>query len=159
VISFWAAGVFLGIAIILSIIDLRTLQLPNALVAGLGTCGLLYAMSDFGEGLVYALSGAALGYVSLFILAEGVRRLGGKDGLGGGDIKLAGALGTWTGPWAVAPMLTGASITALVIVGLISLSHLGWRRDQRIPFGPFLAGSGFAIWFYSADPFVLGITS
>jgi leader peptidase (prepilin peptidase)/N-methyltransferase len=138
----------------LSVIDIRTLRLPNALtaallLAGLGTAQLLYP-----ERLVEHLLGAVIGLVSLLTVELVYRHVRKRDGLGRGDSKLLGAIGAWIGPaglpWCIFVAATAAIIWVLII---------GWIRrrpvasDTAIPFGPFLAAGGWAVWVNGSVPF------
>ena len=91
---------------------------------------------------VSAISGAAAGYLSLWLIYHGFRLLTGKEGMGYGDFKLLAALGAWLGLQMLLPIvLLSALVGALVGLTLILL-----RRQDRgtpIPFGPFLAAAGW----------------
>jgi prepilin peptidase CpaA len=72
--------------------DLRTRRIPNVLTLGAAGAGFVYHLSTGGAG---ALGHSALGWligVLVFIVPFALR------GLGGGDVKLVGALGAWIGP-------------------------------------------------------------
>ncbi|HDZ91695.1 MAG TPA: prepilin peptidase [Deltaproteobacteria bacterium] len=104
-----------------------------------------------------SLIGTVAGGGTLFLVAFVYERLTGREGMGGGDIKLLAMIGAWMG-WRPLPIivlissLTGAIIGALFIV----LAGKGYRF--RIPFGPFLSlgalfylffGAGFSRWYFS----------
>jgi leader peptidase (prepilin peptidase)/N-methyltransferase len=82
-----------------------------------------------------------------WLIAEASYRILGKDGMGGGDIKLAGMLGAFLG---LPLVLTGIFLGVLVGgVTASTLLVLGLRRfGQYIAFGPFLAIGGLvsALW-------------
>jgi leader peptidase (prepilin peptidase) / N-methyltransferase len=68
--------------------------------------------------------------------------------MGGGDIKLLAMVGAFLG-WepALLTVLVGASAGAVTGLSLIALKRL--RRDQYLPFGPFLAlGAVVAMFFF-----------
>ena len=68
--------------------------------------------------------------------------------MGGGDIKLLAMIGAFLG-WepALMTVVVGASAGASVGLTLIALKRI--RRDQYIPFGPFLAfGAVVAMFFF-----------
>ena len=62
------------------------------------------------------------------------------EGLGGGDIKLAGALGAWLGFAKIPFFLLGAFASGVVVMGLFLALSRG-ERSAPLPFGPFLAAS------------------
>ena len=74
----------------------------------------------------------------------------GKEGMGGGDIKLMAMVGSFIG-WqpALLAIMIGALLGSLVGGGLIVARLM--RREQYIPFGPFLAiGSLLALLFHES---------
>jgi leader peptidase (prepilin peptidase) / N-methyltransferase len=135
--------------IALACIDLDHQLLPDSLTLPLLWLGLLASLtgwSSMGSNLpvdpVSAISGAAVGYLSLWLVYHGFRLLTGKEGMGYGDFKLLAALGAWLGVQMLLPIvLLSALVGALVGLTMILLR----RRDRGtpIPFGPFLAAAGW----------------
>ena len=135
--------------IALACIDLDHQLLPDSLTLPLLWLGLLASLtgwSTIGSNLpvdpVSAISGAAVGYLSLWLVYHGFRLLTGKEGMGYGDFKLLAALGAWLGVQMLLPIvLLSALVGALVGLTMILLR----RRDRGtpIPFGPFLAAAGW----------------
>jgi len=126
----------------LATIDLRERLLPDCLTQPLLWAGLLLNFHLHLLPLADALYGAVAGYLSLWLVYQGHRLATGREGLGYGDFKLLAALGAWCG-WQALP-----SILLLAALGGI----LGWavcfrHQDENnvIPFGPFLAFAGLAI--------------
>jgi len=74
----------------------------------------------------------------------------GKEGMGYGDFKLFAALGAWFGWQALIPIILLASVIG-AIVGVAMKFTTGLRDGGYVPFGPFLAGAGFATLFLGAD--------
>jgi len=141
-----------GLAILMlaiAVIDARRFIIPNELTAGALALGFLNAaMQD--PGLVLdslgaaALRGAimAIAFLSLRIL---YRRIRGHDGIGLGDVKLAGVAGVWL-DWWVLPI--AIEIAALAAIAAYAVRFLYGRRPSarlkaKLPFGLFLAP---AIW-------------
>ncbi|WP_250646204.1 prepilin peptidase [Microbacterium tenebrionis] len=65
--------------------------------------------------------------------------LGWRDGMGWGDVKLAGALGLTLG-WRVAALIVGG-FSAFVIGGIVGAVLIATRKAGRksgVPFGPFM---------------------
>lgn len=140
---------FFALAISLFFIDLETFLLPDSLTYAMLWLGLL------GASLGYlpvsprdAIWGAALGYAlpwtinALYFL---VRK---HDGFGGGDFKLLAALGAWTGWLNIVPILCGASVIGLLVVGVVAVAkRKNLSLTQAFPFGPFLilSGLGFIV--------------
>ena len=108
---------------------------PVLLAAGLGWSGL---------SLQQALLGAVLGYLSLWSVGTLFRRVTGEEGMGEGDFKLLAALGAWSGPLLLIPLVLLASLLGL-IAGLLLRSRGQLREGRYIPFGPFLAAAAVAL--------------
>ena len=103
-----------------------------------------------------ALIGAAGGAAFLLLVGMAFEKVTGREGMGGGDVKLLAMIGAWMG-WKALPFIVLiSSFTGAVIGGLsLVVSRQGMR--SRIPFGPFLAlgallflffGDEIALWFY-----------
>lgn len=127
----------------LTIVDLRSLRLPDAGTLTLTAIGLMgtYWLDPL-DLAWHAL--AALGAFALIAISNALyHSLRGKDGIGGGDAKLLMAAGAWTGPAGVVGVLLVSTLMALAAFAAAAL--LGWRidRETRLPFGPFLC---FALW-------------
>jgi prepilin peptidase CpaA len=89
--------------------DVRTRRIPNWLTLGLifaGVArGIVFGSDGAGPALLGTLAGAALPLL-LFIL----------HALGGGDVKLFAAVGSWIGPRPAVAVFVVAAIVALLIV-------------------------------------------
>lgn len=126
----------------LTAIDLRDMLLPDVLVLPLLPLGLIY-QSLYGEGFVSALLGAAAAFFVLWGIGTLYRLARNQDGLGGGDVKLAGALGAWLGIAQVPFFLIAAFATGTLVMSIVLLSKKA-KSDAPLPFGPFLALSAGA---------------
>lgn len=148
--------------IALARIDLDLRILPNRLTLSLAGVGLLLSLTGLGipalspeigpgmPGPVDSLLGLAVGYGLLFGAAWAYGRATGREGLGGGDLKLLGAQGAWLGPVAVLLALFLAALLGSVLGGLILLRR-GGGRHLAIPFGPFLAAGGWVLFLWKAE--------
>ncbi len=65
-----------------------------------------------------------------------------RDGLGGGDVKLAAALGVWLG-WESALIAVWIAFMLGGIAAVFLLATGRKKRREGIPFGPFLAVGGY----------------
>ncbi len=102
-----------------------------------------------GRGGVYAAGlGALLGAGMFWGVREAYYRMTGREGLGFGDVKLMAMVGALLGPFGVCLSVFAASIAGfLVAIVLIATGRA--RRRTEIPFGPYLAAGGFAVFLGS----------
>ncbi len=138
----------LSALIVITGTDLSHTIIPDAVTLPGIVVGLLCAAVILPIGLVDSLLGVALGGGILWALAWVSPYVFGKEGMGGGDIKLMAMVGAFIGwqPVLLAIMI-GSFLGSVVGVGLIAVGIL--RREQYIPFGPFLAaGSLLALLFH-----------
>src|SRR5688572_23499335 len=104
---------------LLAALDVEHQWLPDRLTLPLIAAGLAIAWVGIGPPLDERLIGAAAGYASLTLIAFAYRRFRGREGLGGGDPKLFGAIGAWLG-WQQLPfVLLGAGLLGLAAVLLM----------------------------------------
>jgi leader peptidase (prepilin peptidase)/N-methyltransferase len=144
-----ALGGALGLLMLgIASVDARRFVVPNVLSAGGLALGVIHAAvaspdSNF-EGSLMALWRAALA-AGLFLLVRiAYRRLRGRDGLGFGDVKLAGAAGAWLSLPMLAISIEIAAVTALAAYVFRQRKRARvLRAAGRIPFGAFFAP---AIW-------------
>ncbi|EYC50426.1 methyltransferase [Hylemonella gracilis str. Niagara R] len=148
---------FCAVLLALALIDWDTHLLPDSLTQPLLWTGLSGAALGWtGTSLPDAFWGAAIGYLSLWLLANSFRWVTGREGMGQGDFKLLAALGAWLG-WAALPplLLFASSLGALIGLLLLGLHRRAAARiagDEPaqeapfyIPFGPFLAVAGLML--------------
>lgn len=126
--------VFASVLIVLSGIDLHTMELPDSLqlwLLGLAILHLVFQPSFWFEGLLgFFIVSVPMLVLSLF-----------TDGFGGGDIKLCAVCGLFLGFRLVLTGFVAACILA-AIAGLFLLLSKKADRHSAFPFGPFLS-AGF----------------
>lgn len=128
--------------IALTMIDARTMLLPDAITLPLLWLGLLLAFWGVFAPLPSAVAGAMAGYMSLWTIYQLFKLVTGKEGMGYGDFKLFAALGAWLGAQDLLLIILLSSIVGSVVgVVLIVLQRRG--MDVQLPFGPYLAGAGW----------------
>jgi leader peptidase (prepilin peptidase)/N-methyltransferase len=129
--------------------DARRFVVPNALSGGAFALGTIHAIvlspdSRF-DGALMAVSRAALAAGLFLIVRVSYRGLRGREGLGLGDVKLAGAAGAWLSLPMLPIAVEIAAITALTAYTLRQWKRVrALRAAARVPFGAFFAP---AIWF------------
>jgi leader peptidase (prepilin peptidase) / N-methyltransferase len=117
-------------------IDLEHRIIPNEISLGGTAVGLV--LSPWTIGLGSALVGAASGAGALFLVGWVYQKACRRDGMGLGDVKLAGMLGAFLGLKGVLlSVLLASFLGSLLGIGLIAL-HRG-SRLTALPFGSFLA--------------------
>jgi leader peptidase (prepilin peptidase)/N-methyltransferase len=147
-----------AISIVLTLIDLDTHRLPNPIVLpSYVVAGVLLALASLLTGDWMPLLRGAVGMVTLYLFYF-VLRLVRPDGMGGGDVKLAGVLGLYLGFVGWGALAVGV-FAAFVFGGLYGVALIVLRRAGRksaIPFGPWMilgawvglvAGESIARWY------------
>jgi len=95
-----------------------------------------------------SLLGLLAGGGSLYLVAWGYSLLTGKEGMGGGDIKLLAMMGVLIGWRGVFFTIFAASLTGTLVGTAVMLaSGKGFKGKSRIPFGPFLSIGAIAYIF------------
>lgn len=132
--------VLLGIGGWLTVIDVRTHRLPNRIV--LPTLGAVLALAGIdaaATGQASAVTRSLLGMVILGGFYAALRLLG-REGMGGGDVKLAAAIGVVLG-WHGWQQLAVGAASAFVLGALYATVLIMLRRasgSTRIAFGPWM---------------------
>lgn len=148
-----AGWLLLSWLIPLTLIDLDRLWLPETLCRGGLLLGLAStALLGFPQGievgkilLFHHLVAAGVGLLGFEAVSALAERIIGKPALGLGDAKLAALLGAWLG-------LTGLGLTVAIAVAAGAVVGVAGRLSGRLgkhdpmPFGPFLAAGGAAVW-------------
>lgn len=130
--------------------DLSHRMIPDAVTLPGIVIGLLCAALILPVGIVNSLLGVLMGGGSLWFLAWVSPYIFGKEGMGGGDIKLMAMVGAFVG-WqpALLAIMIGSLLGSVIGGGLMAAGKL--QREQYIPFGPFLAvGSILALLFHQS---------
>ncbi len=193
----WA--LFSALLLVLSVTDLRVRILPDKVnltgaILGLASSAFvpvgdgtslwlsnrLFAYPPPAPALSVAdsLIGAAAGAGILWIFMEGYFRLRGREGMGLGDVKMMGMVGTFLGAKAAVLTIVIGALLGSVLGGfqILALYLSGWKRDvaerahrrnlgsvhdlrcelaqrYQLPFGLFLAAGGLLAVFYG-PPFL-----
>lgn len=120
-------------------IDLKHQILPDSLNIYLAVIFLLFALLNFSWH--HWAIGAGIGFGFPLLVSWIFFKLKGQVGLGGGDIKLFGVLGIYLGPIGIIQnIFLSCFLGAIIGVGLIGTKLI--KRDQHIPFGPFILAVG-----------------
>ena len=163
-------GVLTATLLALSVIDIKTFRLPNPIVLTGSVLAVilvlirmimdfdlpfqfegikLLSFEWFGEmtgelirsPLGIMVIGGLTGLLLLGFMGLVGRLLFRKETLGMGDVKLAGMIGLYLGPYRTAGMFI-LGVFAGALIGIVLILMGGKKFGQRIPFGPYLALGG-----------------
>ena len=150
----------ISILVILAILDVKYFWLPDAIcsvgiLTGLSyslIAGSIYEDSNIVNLILESVIATLLGYLFFRMISAIGWRLYKKPAMGKGDAKLAALLGSWLGikGLGIATWLAFYMAGIFVIIGLISKQI---KRNQKIPFGTFLALSGISVWLLGNSTF------
>jgi leader peptidase (prepilin peptidase)/N-methyltransferase len=141
-----AGALFGWMLLALAALDLKHFWLPDRLTAPLALLGFGCGLAGWPPSLADRLIGAVAGFVSLALIALAYRRLRGREGMGGGDAKLLGAIGAWLGWQTLPAVILGASLVGLAHVGARLLAGQPVLATDRLPLGALMALAAFPIW-------------
>lgn len=150
-----------GLAVLMiaiAVVDARRFIIPDELTAAALVLGFLHAAIQASDLVMEALASAALrGAVLAFVflsLRVLFRRIRGREGIGLGDVKLAGVAGVWL-DWSMAPVaIEIAALAALAAYGMRLLSKgRPVRSTSRMPFGLFFAPAIWLGWLLQSTLF------
>ncbi len=147
-------ALFLSALLVVMMIDLDHLIIPDVISLPGLVIGFFASAFVLPLGWVGSLLGMASGGGILWMLAVLSPYLFGKEGLGGGDIKLLAMIGAFLG-WQHALMTLFLASFAGAVVGSGLMIFRGVERGQYIPFGPFLVSGAVLSLFFYQDAFGL----
>lgn len=141
----------------LALIDAEHQVLPDVIVLPMLWLGLIANQQGLFASLDDALYGAIAGYMVLWVMLNGFKLLTGREGMGGGDLKMLAMLGAWGGWHLLLLIIIVASITASVY-GVTVKCFSRTECNPQLPFGPFLALGGFVamMWGHAINTTYLG---
>ncbi len=116
--------------------------LPDQMTLPLMWLGLLLNLNGMFVPITEAVIGAAAGYLSLYSVFWLFKLITGKEGMGFGDFKLVAVFGAWFG-WQLLPLLILMSSLLGAIIGISLIVLKGHKRENAIPFGPYIAIAGW----------------
>ncbi len=141
---------FAAALIIITFIDLDYQIIPDiisipGIFLGIGASFFIPLIS-----LLESLLGILIGGSFLLLVAIGYKWLTGREGMGGGDIKLLAMIGAWLG-WKAIPFILFSSslIGVLIGGGSMLINKKGLRH--KIPFGPFLSIASIIYIFFGPE--------
>lgn len=150
----WGAGLAM-LMVAIAAVDARRFIIPDELTAAALALGLAYAAIEgadpWGQALAWAVLRGAVPALAFLGVRAAYRRWRGLEGIGLGDVKLAGVAGVWL-DYPTIPI--AIEIAALAALGAYMVRHLYLRRNvrptTRLPFGLFLAPAIWVAWILDA---------
>lgn len=137
--------------LVIAVIDWRHFVIPNALSAVGLSLAMVYAAIQ-GPGTMLASIGLAVMRavtftVVLLAIRYAFQRIRDREGIGLGDVKLAGVAGAWL-DWSVMPVSIEIAACAALSTYLFRQLALGQpaQATTRLPFGTFFAPAIWACW-------------
>lgn len=133
--------------VVITFIDLDHQIIPDSISLPGIVLGFIFSFLLPWNGWLNSLLGIVAGGGSLLLVAWLYEKLTGKEGMGGGDIKLLAMMGAFLG-WRSVPFIIFAASLVGSVIG-VSLMLLQ-KKDGKlaIPFGPFLAFGAVLYIFY-----------
>lgn len=138
---------FFWTLVVLTFIDLEFRIIPDRFSLGNWAVAIIITFFNwfkFDAPLTEALIGGLLGFGIFFWIGWFYEKVKGIEGLGFGDVKMMGWLGTWLGISGLPVLVLTASLTGL-LVGVAVMIKEG-NLKTAIPFGPFLALGAIIVW-------------
>lgn len=140
----------LSALLVVAMIDFDHRMIPDVISLPGIVVGLVASTFVLPLGWVGSLVGMTLGGSVLWVLALLSPYLFGKEGMGGGDVKLLAMIGAFLGWQSVLMTLVLASMTGAVVgSSLMALRRM--KRGEAMPFGPFLVGGAVVSMFFYQD--------
>ncbi len=134
------ALIFIFCTVCASFIDIDHMILPDKFTLSGIVIGLIGAALNPDRHFMDALYGVLMGGGFLWAVAYLYYVFRGREGMGGGDIKLLGWIGAVLG-WKAVPVVILASSVLGAIVGILLALKARGGMNKAIPFGPYLAGA------------------
>lgn len=141
---------FAATLITVSFIDLQHKIIPDVLsLPGIVTG---FSVSFFLGHVTWldSLIGIISGGGALFLVGFVYKLLTGREGMGGGDVKLLAMIGAWMG-WMSLPFIVLISSLTGAVIGLAVILLSGKGLRVRIPFGPFLSLGALLYFFFGTE--------
>lgn len=147
-------SIFSSALIVLAFIDWDTTLLPDDITLPLVWLGIIASLLGINNiSLASSVTGAIIGYMSLWTVYWVFKIITKKEGMGYGDFKLFAALGAWFGASALLPIILISSIIG-AFVGIAMKIRKNLRPGGYIPFGPFLVIAGFSCMFIGTEKII-----
>jgi len=143
-------GIFLALftlaLIAVSFIDLDWRIIPDSISIGGWILAIILSAlhhSGFPVSLMESIAGSIGGAAFFLITGKGFEWLTGREGLGGGDVKLMGFIGAVIGIHGMITTVLFGSIFGIIVGVILAFCRRRAIMGYSVPFGPFLALGAF----------------
>lgn len=136
--------------LVLSFIDFQKHLIPNRIVFFSFPFAVLFSVLEGKPSIIDSILGFLIGGLGLWAVWYIGHLIYKRDGIGGGDIKLAALLGVFIG-WKLLLLTVFTSFILISAIGWLGIITRRLSRNSEIPLAPFLT---VAIWinvFYGLD--------
>ena len=148
---------FISLLLVISLIDIKYFWIPQVLINigfTIGFINLLFiqTVNNFGEIelLLNCIFSSLISFLLFELLRVSAKSFFKKDALGKGDSKLVSMIALWLGSTGTLISLGITYIFAAFCL-LIALKIKIIKRNQIIPFAPFLSIGGLVVWFFGNE--------
>ncbi len=141
---------FAATLVMISFIDLDHRIIPDVLSLPGVAAGWAVSLFPWSVYWLDSLIGTLAGGGSLYLVAIVYERITGREGMGGGDIKLLAVIGAWMG-WQALPLIVLIASLTGAVIGIVFILCAGEGYRFRIPFGPFLSLGALLYLFFGQD--------
>ncbi len=149
-----ATGLLALVMALITLADIRHFLIPDVLSLPAIPLGVIANVAVFhgdnwADGIGESLFGGIIAAGTFYLLRAVYFRVRRAEGLGLGDVKLAGVAGAWLGPTPLASACLVAALAGLVAV--LVMAMLPGRRlaaADYIPFGAFIAPTILVFWVW-----------
>jgi len=148
--SFFLSLPFVCSLLVVIVIDIRLQIIPDLISLPGIALGFLFSFINPHVSWVQSGLGILVGGGSLYLVALVYALLTGREGMGGGDIKLLAMLGAFLGIQSLLFIVFASSITGS-LAGILAMLYQKKGGQTRIPFGPFLSLAALAWLFFQPE--------
>lgn len=139
--------IFIAALLLITFIDIDHRIIPDIITLPGIPLGFVASLLLPQLGWSDSLIGIGVGGGILLVIAWGYQLFTGKDGMGGGDIKLLAMIGAFLG-WKGVLFTIMASSLIGTLMGIVLMLRSGKGMKMAIPFGPFLAIGAIVYLFF-----------
>ncbi|HGV1128350.1 TPA: prepilin peptidase [Escherichia coli] len=132
-------SILTGLLTVMTLTDIAVCRLPRIFTLSLIVLGAAFRYSL--EELTYSLLNASLWFGMTYLLRQFFITAKGTEALGLGDVFLIAGIAMWTQPQHTPLLITAAASGAFLFILLFCRR----RRQQALPFAPFLCASLYAL--------------